>query len=422
MKKIINLLIIISLIISWKLFFISHEQLSENYKKHIRKADIYYGMKAYKDAYDEYQRSEKYSKEDEASYIFEKKTRIMLFEKEYQKARKLIDEAYLKGFSIDSIAHEYLETCLKDQKYKDMNLFLDKYSGVLNLSKFEKRIKGQYHTYPGEYQKILQLGEELFLLTDGVKEYILDQSSRKVFTSYYDGIIGFDEANKLITAKVGPENILVDFKKNIRSKLVKGNISPFINNYYVVKASKNILKNQINESLLQADYISSFTDKMAIKVEKGNINLIDMGLKVLKTFKSKAVKEDASGRVIFDKLLILKSDKERIYDIENEIYSAYYDEIDFSRGGNIAVRKGAKWGFINRQLELITEFKYDKANSFSNGIAYVEQAGEKLFIDETFAKVKGLSFEDFINFNRAGVGFIKTKATWKMIRLIRRIY
>jgi hypothetical protein len=59
----------------------------------------------------------------------------------------------------------------------------------------------------------------------------------------------------------------------------------------------------------------------------------------------------------------------------------YGEAFSFSEG-LAAVKKGNKYGYINRKGELVLPFVYDSVRSFKEGLAAVKQNGEYVFIDK----------------------------------------
>lgn len=65
-----------------------------------------------------------------------------------------------------------------------------------------------------------------------------------------------------------------------------------------------------------------------------------------------------------------------------------YDECDAGfHDGRARVRRGARWGFVDREGELVLPLVYDHAEAFSEGLALVEEAGLKAYIDTTGRRV-----------------------------------
>lgn len=421
MKKIINLLLILVVIFSWRYHFINQDKKTKNYDDHLKKAEAYYKMQANLDAYKEYEKAEDYMNEDQAEYILSQKVKILLDEDELPKAKKALDQAFFNKVDIKQSGQSYLNYCMKQEKYKEMNDFFKDYRDRIDLKDFEEKIFCEYQILPGQFAKIKQIGQKMFLVSDKSKDYIIDENARRLFTSYYEEVIGFDEKNKLITVVDKKENFLVDFKKNVRAKFVKGKVNHFIEDSYISVDKKSVLKNRLNEDLLKADYIGNLTGDTRLIIEDGTIKVLDGNLKTKAELKASGIKTGVNNEGIFNDTLIIKNDKMRLYNIKEKAFSKYYDDIDFNLGGFIAVKNKDKWGYLDSEFNEITDFIYDKAASFSNEIGFVELEGKKYFINEDFKVIKECIFDEFINFNDQGVAFAKMNGLWKMIKLIKKV-
>ncbi len=67
-----------------------------------------------------------------------------------------------------------------------------------------------------------------------------------------------------------------------------------------------------------------------------------------------------------------------------------YDSADYFNGGLAAVKKGKKWGYINREGNVVIDFLFDDANSFYWGYAKVSIAYKTFIIDREGTIVKEL--------------------------------
>lgn len=421
MKKTINILLIFIVVLTWRYHFTSQTKKINKYNEHLKKADTLYKMKANLDAYKEYEKTEKFMDETQGQYILSQKIKILLEEDEIAKARKVIDQAYLENIDISKISNEFLNYCIKNEKYKQMNDFILIYSDKINLKEFEDKIFGQFQALPGRFSQIHQVGEKMHLVSNNSKQFIIDDNARKIFTSYYDKIIGFDEQNKLLTVKIKDENYLVDFEKNIRAKFEKGDISHYAAEAYIQKNKIYILRNRLNEELIKGDYISNQTNDHRLIIDKGKLKILDKNLNTKQKLSVNKLKINPNNDAIFNDTIVIKKDKMRLYNIKNMTYSKFYDDIDFNYGKYIAVKKNDKWAYVDSDFQEVTDFIYDKAKSFSNKIGFVTIKKQSYFIDEKFKTIRKCNFTDFTGFNDKGVAFIKENGLWTMIKLVKEV-
>ncbi|MDO5027093.1 MAG: WG repeat-containing protein [Tissierellia bacterium] len=420
MKKIINILLLVLVILSWRKISADQEKEKMQFDHHINKADQYFQMQADIDAYEEYEKSEKYAKADKLFYVTSQKLKILLRQDEFLTARKLIDGSNLTADSLEKLSLQYLHACLSNERFSDMNTFIENYRTKINLSHFENEICTKYVDL-GQFDRVDQIGDDMFLVSDQDRQVIIDKNARRLFTSYFDKLIGFDEENKLVTVKDKGENILFDFKKNIRAKLNGKNINHFKGDSYILAEDKYHLKNQLNETLLEADYISELTDEKRFVVRGKDLEILDEDNKILEKISLNSPSKEAKAYEIRSDIAKIKDGDVKLYNLKNKKFSMPYQDIELGREGYIAVKKENKWAYIDDSFKELTGFIYEQAKGFSNGLGLVQIKEKKYFIDSNFKILKEVGFDDFKNFNNNGVAFIKENNKWHMIRLIRKV-
>ncbi len=50
--------------------------------------------------------------------------------------------------------------------------------------------------------------------------------------------------------------------------------------------------------------------------------------------------------------------------------------------GVASVKKGSKWGFIDKKGKVVIPFQYSHTASFKNGLAYVEKDNKEFYINK----------------------------------------
>ena len=89
----------------------------------------------------------------------------------------------------------------------------------------------------------------------------------------------------------------------------------------------------------------------------------------------------------------------------------------FTGTGPAAVEKGGLWGFLDQEGQMVIDYQYEEARSFSNGMAAICKGGLWGFIDEQGDPVIEPCFEDARDFNEYGNAFIKRDGKWQILRL-----
>lgn len=123
-----------------------------------------------------------------------------------------------------------------------------------------------------------------------------------------------------------------------------------------------------------------------------------------------------------DRIFVEKSGSIIMIDAEGKaIGSEKYEDAKMflQADGYAAVKKGEKWGFVDKKGKMIIEPQYDDARSFSNGYAAVKKGGKWGFIDVSGKQVLGFGFEDARDFIENGKVFVKINNKWEFLKLIK---
>ena len=173
---------------------------------------------------------------------------------------------------------------------------------------------------------------------------------------------------------------------------------------------------------MEFDYASSFNgDVAAVKV--GNKwRLIDKEGKVLTADFDEIVLDEKEIAYRNDRAIAKKGDKYFLIDSNgNQIGGTYEDAKLFGTGGDYAaVKINGKWGFVDKDGNLVIDAKYTDVRTFSNGLAAVKFNGAWGFIDGEGNTAIDYIFEDARDFNDLGSCFVKSSdGYWVFLRLYR---
>lgn len=103
----------------------------------------------------------------------------------------------------------------------------------------------------------------------------------------------------------------------------------------------------------------------------------------------------------------------------NQVGDESWKDVDcFNSDQPAAVSDGNKWGFVNTSGELVTDYVYGSAKSFSNGFAAVsiQDKWGYIGIEDYDIKIEA-QFTDAADFSRSGTAFVKKAEGWDMIKL-----
>lgn len=172
-------------------------------------------------------------------------------------------------------------------------------------------------------------------------------------------------------------------------------------------------------------YASAMNGGIAAVNENGNWYLIDgEGNKLTKAYDS-IVTDDKGIAYRNERAFVKNANKVSMIDSQGNLIGAqtYEDaKLFFQTDAFAAVKIGEKWGFVDKNGEIVIEPEYTDARSFSNGYAAVEKNGQWGFIDTDGKLVIGCRFKEARDFNESGNVFVSVDGRWKLLKLIKNNY
>lgn len=100
----------------------------------------------------------------------------------------------------------------------------------------------------------------------------------------------------------------------------------------------------------------------------------------------------------------------------------YEDAKIFYESTYAAVRKGGKWGFVDKEGNWFIEPVYEDARSFSNGYAAVQMEGQWGFINMEKELCIPCQFTDAKDFTARGTVFVQRDMVWQVLLLYQNNY
>ena len=94
--------------------------------------------------------------------------------------------------------------------------------------------------------------------------------------------------------------------------------------------------------------------------------------------------------------------------------SATYEGASCFSSGLAAVKKGGKWGYIDKTGKTVVSPKYAYAGGFSEGLAAVSSAGKYGFIDSTGKEAVAPAYEQVSDFSQ-GLAAVKKGGKWGFV-------
>lgn len=416
MRRFGNFILIIALILLWILFIYQKNLTIDKRNEMLNLAKKYDEMGAFKDAIEEYKSYlDLYYDDEVENRLFE----LYLNIKEFNSARKIIDNRIDKSRDYKHMVDKYLYTCKEFERMDLFSQFIKSYSNQMNLEDYLHVLKGDYQVIHQDIDYILQNGEIMHLVEKNNKKIIINNGGRIIYSNPDYDIQGFDEKSKLVTCKKDGKYYVLDFDNQIRGSYSLSNAYPMIDGHLLAEDENYRLVNRLGEQKDLGDDTSLPHDGYYVKLKGNILNICNLENKVIKKFSASEFKSDRIHRAIFDNKIIFKNEKYYIYDIKENILSQAYDDIDYSYGEYIAVKRGDDWSFIDSKFKELDSPVYSKAKSFSCGVAMAVDGDHTILIDKGFAVIRELDIEDMISANKAGISFVKNGEKWKMVKFQR---
>lgn len=411
MKYILNytLIIIASLILAISIY--QNNDISERAKKYETTGDNFFEDGVYDDAILNYRKSIEIIENVE---IHKKIIEAYLKNLNTNEAIKEIENSKFDEDYISKIQSKILEIYLSRNEYRNFNNY---------INKINEKVKDEYLTRT--FAKFIQTGKfyddvkyspifNNFIVKKNNEWMIVNENGRILNTEKHQEILGI--WNNYYTALEEGYTKVYDISGNIKANL-NGNYKNFYEDY-LIKEDKSGMYYVNRAGEKQSDIYTkatNFSNGKAL-IFKDKWKLIDNKFQIIKEFDFLEIKIDEFNNAIYENKIIFKDDKYIIYDIKNNKFSSKYDDIDFSYGEYIAVKK-KKWGYIDQRFDEVIDFKYDEASSFTVDRGLIKRNNKFYIIDKN-----GSEFEltqSMFPFNYKGVSFLKTSDGYELIKLMR---
>lgn len=411
MKNILNNSLILIALIILGVSIYQDNDLKEKAKKYETTGDKFFQDGVYDDAIINYKKS---IESIENIEINKKIIDSYLKKLNLVEARKAIETSKFDEEYISKIQSEILDIYLAENDYRNFNIYLDKVKEKVKNKYLIRTFNKFIHTEKFYDDVKYSPSFKNFIVKKDDKWIIVNEKGRSLNLEKHENILGIWK--NYYTAVEDDYTKVYDNFGSVKANL-KGKYENFYENYLIkVDNTGMYYVNRAGEK--QSDIytkISNFSNGKAL-IFKDKWKLINNKFQIIEEFDFKEVKIDEFNNAIHDNKIIFKDDKYTIYDIKNNKFSTKYDDIDYSYGEYIAVKKN-KWGYIDQNFNKVIDFKYDDASSFTENRGFTKLNNKFYIIDKN-----GYSFEitdEIFPFNNEGLSFIKTPNGYELIKLLR---
>lgn len=351
MKIINNILILIGiLIIAFSLYH--EDKILDEAIKYENTGDKFFENMVYDEAIENYK---KYLNLVDDINIRKKIVEANIKAKKYNDAINMLNSNVFDNDFRENKEIEILQNYLNDGEYKNYNNYLKLVSEKVK-NEFNKKTFALYNSTGKIYSNIkYSPKQDYFIVNRDGKWIMINEGGRAISAEKFDDIIGSEE--NYYTVIDGKNTKVIDNKGNIKSNLNDVNYSIYKEGYIVKKEnSGQYYVNRAGEKLSKTYKLATNFSKNTALVYTDKWILIDNNFSEIEKYEFKNIKIDDYNTAIHDnKIIFKKNNKYIIYDINSKKYSDEYEEIDYSYGNLIAVKK-EKWGFIDENFDIKIDF------------------------------------------------------------------
>lgn len=422
--KYISIMVIGMMIIGIFSFIKTFGQENAGFQDNIVLGDKAYEKKIYIDAIEYYKEASSYKPEDvdtriklANSYLklgntSEYETTLLDTISEYPNEKvyiELVDYyVYLNDYEN---AYKILLQAQDEGKYKEVQKRIKEYSGY-------------YDVIGNAYTDVRQWKDGYLAINVNGVWGLLDQTGNEYIETTYKAIGNYSDEESVTSVSDGNEYYYIN-EEGYR-KLVGDHPYTFLGDFNdgLAPASYNNKWGWINRNFeeyhFEYDYITPFLNDICAVKKENKWALMDSDLDLITDFIYDDVKLDANGYCSHAERIFVKQGNQ--YFLVNKkgknITDEKFDDVKaFNSDQYAAVKKNGKWGFIDTEGELVIDYQYNDAQSFSNGVAGVKNNTSWAIIKQDNSKVVNYSFQDIRTMNEYGIIPVKNADTWQCIQL-----
>lgn len=344
-----------------------------------------------------------------------------------QTARKWAEDV-IESYPDESLGYEFLlQLYMELGRYGD---FLTVYDEVGNrglvtdkIYAMAEELSAKYY-FSGNYDEVGLFAEGYCpVMIDGFWKYIYLYGQEATGLSY---VSAGSYCGGISPIKVNEEEyVLIDYegnKKQVIQNVPKiEKIGSTYGNICSIYDGSTWGIYDFDGELLYGGYsdVSAFGNGVIAVEENGKWSLLDVEGKLLidENYDS-IIADEKEITYRNERLFVEKKGKFYLIDITGKriVEESFSDAKIFNGEGYAAVKVGTKWGFINKDGEMIIEPMYEDARSFSNGYAAVKMNGKWGFINAQNELKIEYQFTDAKDFNEGGCVLVKGDK-WQMLHM-----
>lgn len=293
---------------------------------------------------------------------------------------------------IGTIEYEYK---LSYDKYDDVSVFADGFCAVKEEEKWGYVNNEGELVIPLQYEEAGTFGSLRAPVKEEQELYYIDKTGKK---------------SMIIPKEIKAEKI-----------------GFFENNIYAVGNAKGYQYCDEEGTVLFGPYQEATTfnyDRAAVKQEDRWHFIKRDGQKLNETTYQAVITDEKGISFRNERAFAVGEDEYQMLDTEGNVVSeeTFTDAKVFLDNTYAAVRKGIRWGFVDKEGNMVIEPQFEEAHSFSHGFAAVKKGNTWGFINLDGEMVIAPAFQDVTDFNEKERCFVKQNDEWVMLKLLRSNY
>lgn len=426
MRKITILLLVIMTGMAWYVNLTAFINEPKEYKAHVEKADEYYNKGIYVDAISEYEKALEYRQDN--TDIKMKLAKAYLSNEDSSKyvslCKEIAEENQEDTEALDSLINYYTEQGAEAEAIKYLNEFVSDYPENKNANQWFLKLKGSYSDVYCWYQDFGTLYNDYCTVCQDDLWGIADAEGEEIIEPEYDSIQVFSEDGFALANKDG-KTVYIDNEGQTRMvpETEYTNLGMYSSGR--VRASKNGKYGLLDSDMepvtdFKWDNVSSIYNNIGMACQNGKWAIIDEQGENITDYIYDDVLMDEYGFCNKQGLIFVKNGTQyNIIDEEGKAVGdlSFENAKCFNESGYAAVCQNDKWGFVNSKGDLIMEYTYDDALSFSNGYAAVADNGLWGYIDEDNHVIVEMTLTGATSFSDVGTAVIETEEEKSLIQL-----
>lgn len=259
-------------------------------------------------------------------------------------------------------------------------------------------------------------------------EFIYDTATPYFYAFAYDGETMLSSTVYCAMVNYAGINQIVDSDGN-RYALCKENITDILgmqkSGYGLVKNGNGkyvFVNSEFKVISNEFEFVGqTSSDGMSVFTAGGKAGAIDSSFQTVINAEYDAFAQNAYGESFnAGRGFGLKSGKYTLLDYTGSVIGtdSYDDAHGFYPNATLAaVCKNGKWGFIDTEGNVVIDYQFENAKSFSNGLAAVCRNGKWGFINSDGKLAIDYIFDDAFAFNKYGTAQVYTSEGYKLISL-----